>query len=280
VDGLLAPFEFEFFRNGVVVGTVAGGLCGLIGTYVVLRRMSYIGHGLSHAIFGGAAASAIAGVDFFLGAGLWGIAAALAIGRVARRRVVGSDAAIGVVTTGSFAVGLALFGLFGQARRSPDALLFGSIVGVSRIDVWVVMALAAVTALVVVLRYRELLFATFDPEVADVSGVRTGRVDALLMVVLAVAILVTTKVLGVVLVAGALVIPATVARLLSDRFARVLVLSTGIGAACGLVGMVASYHLDVSSGATIVLVGVALFVLVYGATGLRRRVGPAVGPST
>ncbi|MFP3902267.1 MAG: metal ABC transporter permease, partial [Acidimicrobiia bacterium] len=272
MDWLLAPFEFEFFRNGVLVGTVAGGLCGLVGTYVVLRRMSYIGHGLSHAIFAGAAASAVAGVDYFLGAGLWGIASALAIGRVARRRVVGSDAAIGVVTTGSFAVGLALFGLFGQARRSPDALLFGSIVGVSRTDVWVVLVLAAVTALVVAARYRELLFATFDPEVADVSGVRTWRIDALLMVVLSVAILVTTKVLGVVLVAGALVIPPTVARLLSDSFARVLGLSTLIGAACGLVGMVVSYHLDVSSGATIVLVAAGLFVLVYAATGWRRRV--------
>lgn len=280
MGGLLAPFEFEFFRNGVVVGTVAGGLCGLIGTYVVLRRMSYIGHGLSHAIFGGAAASAIVGIDFFLGAGLWGVASALAIGRVARRRVVGSDAAIGVVTTGSFAFGLALFGLFGQARRSPDALLFGSIVGVSRTDVWVVVGLAAMTALVVVARYRELLFATFDPEVADVSGVRTGRVDALLMVVLAVAIVVTTRVLGVVLVAGALVIPATVARLLSDRFARVLVLSAVIGAACGLVGMVTSYHLDVASGAAIVLVGVVLFALVYATTGWRRRMRPAAGPST
>lgn len=280
MGGLLAPFEFEFFRNGVVVGTVAGGLCGLIGTYVVLRRMSYIGHGLSHAIFGGAAASAIVGIDFFLGAGLWGVASALAIGRVARRRVVGSDAAIGVVTTGSFAFGVALFGLFGQARRSPDALLFGSIVGVSRTDVWVVVGLAAMTALVVVARYRELLFATFDPEVADVSGVRTGRVDALLMVVLAVAIVVTTRVLGVVLVAGALVIPATVARLLSDRFARVLVLSAVIGAACGLVGMVTSYHLDVASGAAIVLVGVVLFALVYATTGWRRRMRPAAGPST
>src|SRR5690606_24006626 len=185
VGELLAPFEFPFFRNGVVVATVAGALCGLIGTYVVLRRMSYLGHGLSHAVFGGAAAASVLGVNFYLGAGVWGVAAALAIGRIARRRVIGGDAAIGVVTTASFALGLVLFGLFGRARRSPDALLFGSPVGVDVVDVWIVVALTVATGLVVAARYRDLLFATFDPEVADVSGVRTARVDALVMVVLA-----------------------------------------------------------------------------------------------
>lgn len=277
---LLAPFEFPFFRNGVVVATVAGALCGLIGTYVVLRRMSYLGHGLSHAVFGGAAAASVLGVNFYLGAGVWGVAAALAIGRIARRRVIGGDAAIGVVTTASFALGLVLFGLFGRARRSPDALLFGSPVGVDVVDVWIVVALTVATGLVVAARYRDLLFATFDPEVADVSGVRTARVDALVMVVLAVGILVTVKVLGVVLVAGALVIPPTVARLLSDRFARVLWLSTAIGAGCGLVGMVASYHLDVSSGATIVLVGTVLFLAASAAHAWRRRARPAAPGTT
>lgn len=271
MDAFWEPFRFEFFRNGVLVATVAGALCGLVGTYVVLRRMSYIGHGLSHAVFGGAAAAAVVGVNFFLGAGLWGIASALAIGRVARRRVIGSDAAIGVITTASFALGLALFGLFGQARRSTDALLFGSILGVDEVDIAVVVGVTVATAAVVFLRYRALLFATFDPEVADVSGLRVDRLDALMMVVLAVSILATTKVLGVVLVAATLVIPATTARMLTSSFARMLWLSTGLGAGCGLVGMVASYHLDISSGAAVVLVGAALFAVVFAATGRRGR---------
>ena len=127
------------------------------------------------------------------------------------------------------------------------------------------------SVLVVVLGYRPLLFSTFDPEVTAVSGLRVDRLDALLMVVLAVAILATTQVLGVVLVAATLVIPATVARMLTTRFARMLWLSTGIGAACGFVGMVASYHLDISSGAAVVLVGAALFTLVFAATGARGR---------
>ncbi|HEX6419581.1 MAG TPA: metal ABC transporter permease [Acidimicrobiales bacterium] len=272
---LWEPFRFEFFRNGLLVATLAGGLCGMVGTYVVLRRMSYLGHGLSHAVFGGAAVAAIVGVDFFLGAGLWGVGAALAIGRVSRRRIIGSDAAIGVVTTASFALGLALFGLYGRARRGTDALLFGSVLGVDDVDIAVVTVVAALTAAVVLARYRSLLFATFDPDVAEVSGLRVGRLDALLMVVLAVAILATTKVLGVVLVAAALVIPATVARMLTDSFARMLWLSTAIGAACGFAGMVASYHLDIASGAAIVLAGAMVFAAVFAVTGARglHRVG-------
>lgn len=275
MDGFWEPFRFEFFRNGLLVATVAGALCGLVGTFVVLRRMSSLGHGLSHAVFGGAAVAAVLGVDFFLGAGLWGVASALLIGRVARRRVLGGDAAIGVVTTASFALGLALFGLYGQARRSTEALLFGSILGVDATDIAVVVGVAVATALVVGLGYRPLLFSTFDPEVAAVSGLRVDRLDALLMVVLAVAVLATTQVLGVVLVAATLVIPASVARMLTDRFARMLWLSTTIGALCGFSGMVASYHLDVSSGAAVVLVGAGLFVVVFAATGVRgrRRVG-------
>ena len=279
MQAIWEPLEFEFFRHGLLVATVAGGLCGLLGTYVVLRRMSYLGHGLSHAVFGGAAAAAVIGVDFFLGAGLWGVAAALAIGRVSRRRIIGSDAAIGVITTASFAFGLALFGLYGRARRSTDALLFGSVLGVDEVDIAVVVGVTVATAAVVFAGYRSLLFATFDPEVADVSGLRVGRLDALLMVVLAVVILATIQVLGVVLVAAALVIPATVARMLTNSFARMLWLSTAVGAACGFAGMVSSYHLDIPSGAAIVLAGAVVFAAVFAATGSRglHRVGGSRG---
>jgi ABC-type Mn2+/Zn2+ transport system permease subunit len=270
---LLEPYQFEFFRHGVVVATIAGALCGLIGTYVVLRGMSYIGHGLSHSIFGGAAASALIGFNFYLGAGIWGLASGLMIGRVTRRGVIRSDAAIGVITTASFAVGLALIGLFGSAQRSIDATLFGSILGVSTTDMWVVAGVALLAGAIVFFRYRVLLFTTFDPEVAAVSGVATGRADALLMLVLTVSILATMQVLGVILVSATLVIPPVIARMMTNSFPRMLVLSSAIGAFSGFVGMNLSYHLDVSSGATIVLVGAALFLatfLVAGSRGLHR----------
>ncbi|MBW3549207.1 MAG: metal ABC transporter permease, partial [Actinobacteria bacterium] len=246
-------------------------LCGMVGVYVVLKGMSYIGHGLSHAIFGGFAASALLGVNFALGAGVWGVASALMINGVTRRRVIGADAAIGVVTTASFALGLALFAVFGRRGSSFDAALFGSILGVGREDVWAIAVVSILVSLVVFFGYRRLLFTTFDPEVAEASGVRTARVDALLMLALAGSILATMQVLGVTLIAATLVIPPTVARMLTDSFSRMLLLATGIGAVTGFVGMNLSYHLDVQSGPTIVLVGAVLFVVVFARTDRRRR---------
>lgn len=272
---VLSPFQFEFFVNGLMVATLSGALCGLVGVYVVLKGMSYIGHGLSHAIFGGFAASALLGVNFFLGAGAWGFAAAMMINGVTRRRSIGSDAAIGVITTASFAIGVALIKRYGSGGKNPDSLLFGQILGVSDADVWLLAAVMVVAVMVVFFLYRPLLFSTFDPEVAEVSGVATARVDALLTLVLAASILATMTVLGVTLVAATLVIPAVVARMLTDSFGRMLILATVIGAACGFVGMNLSYHLDIPSGPMIVLTGAALFAVVFAATGRRglRRAG-------
>lgn len=270
MEALLAPFAYAFFVKGLGVATLAGGLCGLLGVYITLRGLSYIGHGLSHAIFGGFAASSIIGINYYLGAGVWGLASALAINKVTRSRRIGADAAIGVITTSSFALGVALLSHYGSRGPSFDAALFGSIIGVSAGDVWALAGITTFAVTVVFVHYRALLFATFDPEVADVSGVRVARTDALLMLVLSLAILATLTVIGVTLVAATLVIPAVVARMLTDRFARMLWLSTVIGAGCGFVGMNLSYHLDVPSGTMIVLTGAFVFTVVLSLTGGRR----------
>ena len=267
---LLDPFEYAFFVKGVVSATLAGALCGFVGVYIVLRGMSYIGHGLSHSIFGGFAASSVTGVNYYLGAGGWGLASALAINRLARGRRIGADAAIGVITTASFALGIALISVFGSRGASFDAALFGSVLGVRALDLWMLAAVTAFAVTVVVARYRMLLFATFDPEVADVSGVKVARIDALLMLVLSLAILVSLSVIGVTLVAATLVIPPVAARMLTDSFARMLVLAAGIGAAGGFAGMNLSYHLDVPSGTTIVLTDAVVFLVALAVTGGRR----------
>jgi ABC-type Mn2+/Zn2+ transport system permease subunit len=277
---LLEPFRHEFFVNGLVVATIAGALCGLVGVYVVLRGMSYIGHGLSHAIFGGAVASYVTSVNFYLGAGVWGLVSALLINRVARRRTIGADAAIGTVTTASFALGLALISRFGGFTRNFEAALFGSVLGVTPADVLVVAGVAVFAGAVVFFGYRQLLFSTFDPEVAEVSGVRTGRVDALLAITLAATITATMTVLGVTLIAAALVIPAVIARLLTDSFGRMLAISVVVGALSGFVGMYLSFYLNVSPGASVVLTGAALFVVAFVVSGARRRrLPPEAAPS-
>src|SRR3954453_15665787 len=136
---LLDPLQFGFVRHALIVCAFAGALCGLLGVFVVLRGMSYIGHGLSHAIFGGAAICAALSVNFFIGAGLWGLASGLAVSRVTKRRIIGGDAAIGVITTASFAFGIALLGLYSRVKRSIDATVFGSVLGVSTTDMWVII---------------------------------------------------------------------------------------------------------------------------------------------
>jgi ABC-type Mn2+/Zn2+ transport system permease subunit len=277
---LLEPFQYAFFRHGLAVATLAGALCGLIGVYVVLRGMSYIGHGLSHAIFGGAVASYVTSINFYLGAGVWGLVSALLINKVARRRTIGADAAIGVVTTASFAVGLALISRYGGFTRNFEAALFGNVLGVTLADVWVVAGVTAFAAAVVFFRYRQLLFATFDPEVAEVSGVRTAHADTLLAVTLAATITATMNVLGVTLIAAVLVIPAVIARLLTDSFPRMLWISVVVGTLCGFFGVYVSYYLNISSGASVVLVGAAVFVLAFVASGIRhRQLPPEAAPS-
>jgi ABC-type Mn2+/Zn2+ transport system permease subunit len=273
---LLDPFGYQFFVKGLVAAVLAGALCGLIGVYVTLRGMSYIGHGLSHAIFGGYAAAPLLGIPVVLGAGAWGLASALAINAVARTRRIGADAAIGVVTTASFALGVALLTRFGNKGPAFDALLFGSINGVSTSDLLLLTGALAFAAGVFTVLYRAFLFSTFDPEVADVSGVPVRRMDALLMLVLSVSILATLKIIGVTLVAATLVIPAVVARMLSDSFSRMLWISTGLGSAAGAVGMYLSFQLAIPSGTTIVLVNATVFLAVLAVTGgraLRRTAG-------
>ncbi|MBI4260727.1 MAG: metal ABC transporter permease, partial [Actinobacteria bacterium] len=149
------------------------------------------------------------------------------------------------------------------------------VLGVSLGDVWVVAGVTAFAAAVVFLGYRQLLFATFDPEVAEVSGVRTARVDALLALTLAATITATMNVLGVTLIAAVLVIPAVIARLLTDSFARMLVISTAVGGICGFVGVYLSFYLDIASGAAVVLVAAVAFALAFAVSGVRRRRLPA-----
>jgi len=268
---LFEPYTFEFFRHAVIVAVLAGAVCGLVGVYVVLRGMSYIGHGLSHAVFGGAAAASVMGINYFLGAGLWGIASGLLIGVVSRRRIIGADAAIGVVTTASFALGLVLFATYGQARRSIEATLFGSVLGVEPSDILAVCLVGAAVVTAVVLRYRPMLFATFDPDVAEVSGVPAARMDALLMVMLSLTILVTMRVIGVLLISALLVTPPITARMLTNSFGRMLWMSPMIGSVTAFIGINLSYHTDWPPGATVILVGSAFFVVVYLGSGIQAR---------
>ena len=268
---MFAPLEYEFFVRGLLVATLVGGLCGLIGVYIVLRRMAYIGHGLSHAIFGGAVASYVMSINFFVGASVWGFVSALLINLTTRKRNIGADAAIGIVTTSSFALGVALISRFKGFTRSFDAALFGNILAVEQTDVIAVIAVAALTVAATFLGYKYFLFTTFEPEVAQFYGVPTGWVDAVFALILAAVIVVSLQVLGVTMIAAAIVIPPVTARLLTNDFGRMMALSVGIGAFCGLGGLYSSFYVDVSSGPSVVLFSAGVFMIALAFSTLRER---------
>jgi manganese/iron transport system permease protein/iron/zinc/copper transport system permease protein len=276
---LLEPLQYRFFLHGLAVSVLTGSLCGLLGVYIVLRQMSYIGHGLAHAVFGGAVASFLLHLNFYIGAGIWGVTAVVLIDKLAARREINTDAAIGIITTASFAVGVALMSRMRRFTQDFEAALFGNVLGVSTTDLAVISSVSAVTGLVLIGLYKPLLFSTFDEHVAQVSGVPTRRVRLLFSCILALVILASMQVLGVTLVAAAVVIPAATARMLTQNFARMLGLSTVLGGITAALGMYLSYYLDIASGASIVLLAALIFVGVLawrefsaGAVALRRKV--------
>lgn len=281
MTGFTEPLQFEFFRHALLAATMVGALTGLVGVFVVLRRMSYIGHGMSHAVFGGAVVGYVAGFNFYFAAGLWGFMSALLINQTTRRRQIGADAAIGIVTTASFALGVALISRATTVTRNFDAALFGNLLGVSTSDIWVISGVLLFTVLVVFFLYKQLLFLTFDVEVAPIYGIRAGWIDSLFALVLAATIIASIRIMGVTLIAASLIIPPVIARLLTDRFAVMLVLSSAIGAVVAFTGMFVSYYFDVASGASIVLLAAALFslTLVYVLVRQWLRTGRAALPS-
>ena len=265
------PFQYEFFVRGLIAATLVGGLCGLVGVYIVLRRMAYIGHGLSHAVLGGAVVSYVMSFNFFVGATIWGFLCAQLIALTTRTRKIGADAAIGVITTSSFAVGIVLISRYKSFTRDFETALFGNILGVSGGDLLAVSVVAVAASLIFFLAYKQFLFTTFDVEVARFYGVPTGWIETLFSLVLAGTIVVSMQVLGVLLIAGATVIPPIIARLLTDSFKKVVLISVGVGAACGFGGVYLSFYIDVSSGASVVLLEAFLFSLVLGYSNLKAQ---------
>jgi ABC-type Mn2+/Zn2+ transport system permease subunit len=268
---LFEPFQFEFFRNGFVAAILVGGLCGMIGVYVVLRGMSYIGHGLSHAVFGGAVLSYVMDWNFYIGAGLWGFGAALLINQTTRRYRIGADAAIGIITTASFAIGVALISRVRKFTTNFEAALFGNVLGVTASDVAIIALVAAMTVAAIFFFYKELLFVTFDRDVARAYGVKVEWVDTLLSFILAAAIIASMQTLGVTLIAAALVIPPIIARLLTDSFSRMMLVSVAFGILSAGLGMYLSFLIDVASGAAIVLVAATFFIAALIVNHARRR---------
>jgi zinc transport system permease protein len=272
---LIEPFSQPFMVRAMIAGTAVGGLCAALGVFVVQRGLSFLGDGLAHVTFGGIALALLLGLP--LERMTWvalpyTVLVAVAIMKILRRRGLGGDVVIGVLSAVSFALGVILIGL--RSASSPavnvETVLFGSILAVSAHDLAVVLAVTAVTAALLAVTWTRLAYATFDSELAALSGVRVRMLDYMLMCLTAIVIVVAVKTVGVVLVSSFIVIPAAMARMLARSFGRMAIYSVTIGVPATAAGLLLSYHLNVASGATIILTlgtlfGFALFFRVRSA---------------
>jgi manganese/iron transport system permease protein len=270
-DLILAPFAYEYMQRAFVAALVVGTLCSSIGTYVVLRRLAFIGDGIAHASFAGIVIAFLRHIDYYVGAAIVAVLTALGIGYINRRGGVALDTAIGVLFTGTFALGVFLMSRLPSYNVDLQGFLFGNILAISRNDILFIVVLSIIVAISLALLYRPLLFSSFDPIVAQASGIRVGFVNYVLLVLLALTIIVSLEAVGIVLVAALLVTPAATAQQLTRRFPKMLALSSAIGATCAIVGLYLSYYLHAASGATIVLlVTVVFFAAMLGKRAARR----------
>jgi zinc transport system permease protein len=266
MDLLLEPFTAPFMLRAMVAGVVVGGLCAMIGVFVVQRGLSFIGDGLAHAAFGGIALGLLLGVavERMTWVALpFTVAVSLGIAYVLRRGRLHGDVATGVFSAVSFALGVLLLGLRAQGASpvSVETVLFGSILAISPEDLVVVCGVGAVTALLLVVFWGKLAYATFDPDLAALSGVPVAALDYMLLALTAVVIVVAVKTVGIALVSSFVIIPAATARMMGRTLERVALAAVVIGVVGAAVGLVLSYYANVASGATIILTLGAVFAV-------------------
>jgi manganese/iron transport system permease protein len=272
---ILDPLGYDFFLRALVASAVVGVVCAVVGSYMVLRGLAFMGDALSHSAFPGVVTAYLIGLPFYLGAAVAAVATALAIGWVTRRGHLRSDTAIGVLFAGMFALGIFLFSLIPNYVGDLFGFLFGQVLGIGFGDLVAIVALAVVVLAVVAILWKELLFATFDPLGAAASGLPVGRLDYLLLALIAVTIVVSLQAVGIILVVAMLVTPAATAQLLTRRFGRLLAIASSVGLLGPMIGLYLSDWINASTGATIVLVETAIFALA-----LLRRAAPRALPQT
>ena len=258
MNWLLAPLQFTFMQTGLLAALLVGVTCAVLGVYVVLRRMAFIGDALAHTALPGVVVAYLYGWNLFVGALAAGLLTALGIGWISRRATVREDTAIGVLFTAMFALGILMLSSM-RSYRDFTHILFGNILGVTRADLLLIAAMCALVLLVLALFHKELELTSFDPLHAQVMGLSPDLVRYGLLALLALMVVTGLKVAGVVLTSALLVTPAAAAAMLTNRLPRMMAIAALLAACSATAGLYASYYFSVAAGSAIVLTCALLF---------------------
>jgi zinc transport system permease protein len=268
---MLEALQYEFMRNALMAGLLAAVACGIVGVYVVVKRIVFISGGIAHASFGGIGLGYFLGISPILGALVFSVASGLAIGGITRRTRLPADTAIGIL----WAIGMALGVIFIYLTPgyAPDLMsyLFGNILTVPMSDLLLMLVLDAVIIGIVVIFYKEYLILSFDEEYATAVGMPVERLYLLLLAMIALTVVVLIRVVGMILVIALLTFPAAMARQYTHNMKKMMLLSVIFGFLFTLGGLWLSYELKLPSGATIILLGGIVLTISFGLSRYRFR---------
>lgn len=260
---LLGPFSYEFMVRGLIISLMVGVLCSVIGAYVVLRSMAFLGDAMAHAILPGVALSYLWKGNLTVGALIASIVVAFSISGISKKGVIKEDTAIGILFSASLALGIAMISSIKTYAVDLSHILFGNLLGVSNEDLVLTGVIGVVVLVTVWITWKPFLVMSFDPVHAQMIGLPVGFLRHLLFVLLALSIVVSLQSVGVGLVSALLVTPAATAYLFTKRLSRMMLLSALLGGLSGVIGLYLSYYLNIASGSAIVLVATVFFVLGY-----------------
>jgi manganese/iron transport system permease protein len=260
---IVAPLAYGFMQRGMLAAVLVGILCAIVGCYVVLRSMAFLGDALAHAVLPGVAIAYLMGANLLMGALAAAVVVALLISLFSRQGTIKEDTAIGIVFAAALALGVALISSVRTYAVDLTHIMFGNVLGVSPTDVWLIAGIGAAVLLTVLAFYRQFLVIAFDPVLAATQRLPVERLRMLLLLLIALTIVVSLQTVGVGLVAAMLVTPGATAYLLTRRLPTMMMVAALIGAVASISGLYLSYYVNIASGAAVVLVATALFTAVF-----------------
>ncbi len=267
---LLEPLTYQFMQRGLLASVIVGVLCAVMGTYVVLRGMAFLGDAMAHAILPGVAIAYIFKGDLLIGAGVAAVAVALIIGLFSKGGAVKEDTAIGIMFAAALSLGVALISTMQTYAVDLSHILFGNVLGVSPSDLWLIGGLSFAILLTVSLLFKPFLVISFDPVLAATLRLPAELLRNLMLVLLALTVVVSLQTVGVSLAAAMLVTPAATAYLLTRRLLPMMLVSAVVGALSSIIGLYLSYYFNIVSGSAIVLTATLFFLLAFLWKRLRR----------